>query len=539
MTDQMALFSPQISGSNTPLPLTTWGTEPPYHGASHRREAMRAWNPSRGSADRDVVFSLDTLRNRSRDLVRNVPVAAAAVLTMTTNVVGCGIHPRPRLHAEMLGITPDEAHTWENTVRHLWEMWAGSKNSDAERKNTFYQQQDLALRTKLVAGNCFALTPYRPLAGCPFGLCVKLLDGDRAMNPIGAIETDCIAGGVEVDPLGAPVAYHFSVRPPYGIIGDMGFLETVRVPAFGDLSGRPLVLHLFSPERPDQRLGVPWLSPVIEVIKQQGRYQDAELMAAVVSGMFTVFVKTASGSPDWKGNVPDKEVEHLGISAERGEVALKYGGVVDLAEDESIETANPNRPNPNYDPFVNSIFREITAGLGLPVEQVLKRFDSSYTAARAAMLEGWKTYRRARADLCVDFCQPVYENALVEFIAQGLVEAPGFFDDPMRRALWSSAAWVGEAPGQLNPVVETQAMKMQVDEQFKDRTEATLELTGGDYPKVVEGLSREKALRTAAGLPEPGAVQKTETATTAMPTAVDLDGNPVTPNTSDDPGKGA
>ncbi len=44
-------------------------------------------------------------------------------------------------------------------------------------------------------------------------------------------------------------------------------------------------------ERPGQRRGVPVLAPVIEALKQLGRYTDAELVAAVVSGLFTVFVK--------------------------------------------------------------------------------------------------------------------------------------------------------------------------------------------------------------------------------------------------------
>jgi capsid protein len=49
-------------------------------------------------------------------------------------------------------------------------------------------------------------------------------------------------------------------------------------------SGAPLVLHLFDKVRPGQSRGVPYLAPVIELIKQLGRYTDAEVMAAVVSG---------------------------------------------------------------------------------------------------------------------------------------------------------------------------------------------------------------------------------------------------------------
>ncbi|MCF3774148.1 phage portal protein, partial [Salmonella enterica] len=39
------------------------------------------------------------------------------------------------------------------------------------------------------------------------------------------------------------------------------------------------------------------LAPVIEALKQLGRYTDSELVSAVVSGLFTVFVKTED--PEW------------------------------------------------------------------------------------------------------------------------------------------------------------------------------------------------------------------------------------------------
>jgi capsid protein len=62
------------------------------------------------------------------------------------------------------------------------------------------------------------------------------------------------------------------------------------VPAFGAKTGRRNILHLLYQERIGQRRGLPYLAPVLEALKQLGRYTDAELMAAVVAGMFTVFL---------------------------------------------------------------------------------------------------------------------------------------------------------------------------------------------------------------------------------------------------------
>ena len=64
------------------------------------------------------------------------------------------------------------------------------------------------------------------------------------------------------------------------------------VAAFGPNSGERQVLHLFKRLRIDMTRGVPYLAPVIEPLKMLDRYAEAELMAAVVSSFFTVFVKS-------------------------------------------------------------------------------------------------------------------------------------------------------------------------------------------------------------------------------------------------------
>lgn len=75
-------------------------------------------------------------------------------------------------------------------------------------------------------------------------------------------------------------------------------MKWTRVEAWGEKTGRRNVIHIMNRERIGQRRGVPFLAPVIEALKQLGRYTDAELVAAVVSGMFTVFIEKESASAD-------------------------------------------------------------------------------------------------------------------------------------------------------------------------------------------------------------------------------------------------
>ena len=59
-----------------------------------RRLAHEALNAElvclRGSADADLLPALPELRNRSRDLARNNPLAGGAINTVVTNVIGTG-----------------------------------------------------------------------------------------------------------------------------------------------------------------------------------------------------------------------------------------------------------------------------------------------------------------------------------------------------------------------------------------------------------------------------------------------------------------
>jgi capsid protein len=75
--------------------------------------------------------------------------------------------------------------------------------------------------------------------------------------------------------------------------------------------------------------------------------------------------------------------------------------------------------------------------------------------------------------------------------------------------------WVGDSAFLLDPLKETQAIKMQVDEQLMSRGEAVTSVTGGSYERVVDEQAEEKEMREVRNLPEPGAVSKTESVSVA------------------------
>lgn len=458
---------------------------------------MLSWDVSMGSADADTIPYRDPISWQARDLDRNNPLASGSLDTMVDNIVATGLKPQASIDRKILGLTEDEASEWQSDAERFFHLWANSENSDVTRHSNFWEQQGLVLLNTLLSGDAFTIRRYKEQTGGIFGTCLQLVESDRCMTPPEKEGfPNNVFGGVECDNDGAAVRYHFLKDHPGSIqfyrLGNP--LEFVTVPAFDSL-GRRQCLHHFARRRPDQRRGISVFAPVIEQFKQLGRYTEAELTAAVVSGMFSVFIKTQSptGSGLMPGTIPGQVGGQQVTPKGTGLTRLQSGMIMDLAPGEDVEFANPNRPNVAFDPFTAGVLKHIGVGLGLPYEVLMKHFAASYSASRAAILEAWKMFRRRRSWLVSSYCQPVYGWVIAEAVARGYLDAPGFFDDPLRRAAWLGATWRGAPMGQIDPLKEAKAAKEWLSIPGATTIQqVTAETFGTDYEDNLEQTAKER-----------------------------------------------
>lgn len=463
------------------------------YGASRTKKSLIGWNSRGGSVKEDIEDNLPTLRERSRDMYMGIPLATSALKTIRTNVVGAGLRLNCQIDYEFLGMTQEEADQWETVTEREFSLWADSVHCDAQRMHNFHELQQVAFLSTLMSGEVFGILPIIPRVNMPYDIRVKLIESDRVCSPANKNLLDPkIINGVELGQYGEVVAYHFAQFHPLSTNLNAK-REWIRIEKFGKSTGRQNVIHLFEAERPEQRRGVPVLAPVIEALKQLGRYTEAELMAAVVSGLFTVFIKTENPLEGAKLGESIPEEEQIDSEDELS-YELGNGSIVALGENESIQESNPGRPNTAFDGFVTSICRQIGSAIELPYELLIKHFTSSYSASRGALLEAWKMFKMRRTWLANGFCQPVYEEWLAEAIAKGRIKAPGFFSDPMVRKAYCGAEWNGPSQGQLDPLKEVNAAEKRVLNGFSTRARETVELNGGDYYKNINQLSIEQKL---------------------------------------------
>lgn len=500
--NMLSLAGKQLMASVASMVGTMIHPNGAYHGASSTRKSMQAWNPTNSSADVDTLANTDVIRARARDLVRNHPTAAAAVNKKPNWVVNAGLRFKSRLDHEALGITREEARVIEKQITKLFHRWAKSKNSDATKQNTFYQNQSLVFRSMIEAGDIFVGMPFIDRPTAILDLAIKLIESDLCRNPSTALPTKRLAGGIEQDEWGATVAYWFAKNYYKDIDVDIAD-EPKRVPAYGEETGRPLMLHVFTLDRPGQRRGMSLLAPIIEPLKQDGRYRDSELMAAVIAGMYTVFIRTLTGAGGGPGNVPpEAQVGNHDPSPTKGteDYEMSHGGVVELGPDEDIQIADPNRPNPNFDSFTSAILREIGGALGMGSEMIQGLYRSSYTAARAAFIDAYNGFKVDKANLESDLLEPIKDTLILNAVLRGVLDLPGYLDSPQIKQLWEEGIWVGEAPAMLDPAKETKAVLDAVDGELISRRRGAMEYKGEDYEQVVNELGEEKVWREEAGL---------------------------------------
>lgn len=471
-----------------------------YHGASKTKNSLVGWITGGGSAEEDIDLQGSTLRIRSRDLYAGGGLGRGAPSTMVTNVVGWGIRPKPKIDAELLGMSDEAAAEWQSIALREFKLWADSRMCDAARQNTFWEMQELAFRSMLVSGDVFALFGMKPNVVNPYQIVIRLIEADRVSTPQSSGESEAentdsggrIIDGVEINSDGEVFRYHIATYHP---LADDTPDEITwdAIDAFGTDTGMPNILHLMTVERPEQHRGIPFVSSMIEQIKQLDRYMDSELAASLVSAMLTVFITNDGTEDDSYDSINDSIAKEDKVTDDSMRIELGNGNIYELPPGKKVAQVDSKRPPTAFENFVSGIITMIGSGVEIPYEVLMHRYDSNYTASRSAILDFWKVVRRYRQHFIARFNQPIYEQWLAEAVALGRIDAPGFFDDPAIHKAWCGCQWIGTSQGHVQPVQEANAAKIRMENGITTGEQEAMEFNGSDYMENMKQRSRELA----------------------------------------------
>ena len=489
---RMSKELPEAVPDRSKTPKMSYGS----HGASQILSSLIGWVIDGGDSEDNIDLYSSTLRQRARDLYAGGGLARSGPQTLTTSVVGWGIQPKPKLDGEFLGMSDDAREETERTILREFRLWAENTMCDAERQQNFYGLQSLAFLSMLMSGDVFALFGMKENKRTPYQTTIRLLEADRISTPetsgdSESRETDSggrIIDGVEIDKEGEVIRYYIASRSPLARANNSELIWTP-IDAFGKDTGYPNILHVMTFERPEQRRGIPFVSAEIEGVKQFTRYMNSELAANVVSSMLTAFI--VSDSDDGKFGLEDAVDEEDKVTDDDIHLELAPGAVYNLPKGKKIETVNPLRSNTQFESFVNTSITILASSMGIPKEVLTKKYESNYTAARAALLDFWRTVRVYRTKFNANFNQPIYEQWLSEAVASGRINAPGFFDDPAIRQAWCGCLWMGASMGHVDPLKEANTAERRIANNITTQEQEASEYNGNNWDENIKQRKKE------------------------------------------------
>ena len=442
-----------------------------YEAASATRRTA-GWTPASSDINTLVFRSADTLRARSRDMVRRNPWATNSLDAFVANCIGTGIKPQSQHPDASVG----------DQIQKLWLRW--TDEADATGLTDFYGLQALACRSVMEAGECFIrLRPRLPKDGLSVPLQLQLLESEHLpANLTWRFENgNYVRAGIEFNGIGKRVAYHLYREHPGDALNPMASMEIVRVPAGS-------MLHLFRPLRPGQLRGQPWLTQVLIKLHELDQYDDAELVRKKTAAMFAGFVTKNAPQDSLLG---ESVAEANGVAL----AGLEPGTLQVLLPGEDVKFSSPADVGATYETFMRVQLRSIAAGMGITYEQLTGDLTGvNYSSIRAGLLEFRRRCEQFQHQVIVfQMCRPIWRGFIDAAVLSGaLPQAPDITP-------YYGVKWIPPGFAWVDPLKDIKAQTMAVRAGFKSRAEVVSE-QGYDAEEIDREIAADNARADSLGL---------------------------------------
>jgi lambda family phage portal protein len=429
------------------------------------------WRAPSGSADEISRDHRGRLAMIGRDMIRNSPLAAAAVRVISGEVVGSGIP------MTLGGLSP----ALEDVGRKLIARHMESAAIDADGRLALYGIQRLVVRSVVGDGEVFVRRIRRRVAAgrdLPLPFQVQVIEGDHldTMKSGRADGGAVIRDGIEYGPDADVIAYHLFAEAPSSGWLRLSRAKSERVPARD-------ICHIFRSDRPGQGRGVSWFAPVMLSLQNLDDAVGAQVTRQKIAACFAAFVL----SPEEGDARPMRsDADDLG-----GEVTIEPGTVQDLRPGEKIEFATPPGVD-GFDGFARLVHRLVAAGLGITYEALTGDLgEVNFSSGKMGRMAMWRNVDDWRADMLVP--------SLGDTLARWFLEAWAVTDAANRAAIM--AATVSHtAPARLpiEPLKEANAAVVEVQAGFRSRSDV-IRSQGRDPKRVAEEIDADNAADKLAG----------------------------------------
>lgn len=428
--------------------------KPPIRASSDSRYTGRLasgekWtNGISNNGEATIIDTARTLQN-ARSASHQSPQARVMIERPATLTVDAGLKLEPTPAWSVLGINDDDfKENWTADHELRFDMYMDSKQCHRAMTLTGYQLQQLWAWSDSRDNDQFGRIFYnrdRKLVS-PVQLDFidpTLIQGTSYVDTLGQ---HAFKDGIQRNEKNQEIAYKVMDRV---LKNGQWVQELKEITAKGSRSGRVFMFHGFKPEYAGQGRGFSKLHFALQDFHSIVDYVSSVTQKAINQSGMVGFVEPSENAPasnpmeDQQGGppVPDIEGDELITASdfcfERTEYRTRKPGsdwYGNLMPGEKMKFLQDTAPGPEFDKFITSIFKYVSAARGYPIEVILMAFNSNYSASRAALLEAWRTGRIAQQDIKADLMDIWWEMWLSEEIAAGRSQAPSFSDPRLKQA---------------------------------------------------------------------------------------------------------
>jgi len=439
--------------------------------AAQGNRRLRRFIPSRLHLNTLLMGAGADITARARYLVRNNGYAANAAESWTGNAVGTGFNPSSRITNARVNAR----------MAALWLRWTDV--ADAEGLTDFGGLQRRAAREMFITGETFLVFRPQPAsAGLEVPLQLQLLPTE--MLPMNKNEIlgngNTIRCGIEFNPKGQRVAYHFYRRHPGDLTVPDLTMETVRIPAVD-------VIHLYDAADAGQLRGVSRLAPAIVKLFLLDQYDDAELDRKKVAAMYAMFITSPAPPPESALKKDDDRV-----------LDVQPGQIVELAPGEQMQTSTPADVGQTYEPFEYRTILQISAATGVPYAYVSgDMLKANYSNSRMALLE----FRRRveawqHAVMVWQMCRKVWERWVDMAVLSGALTLRGY---EAKRFEYLACDWRPPKWDWVDPLKDARAEIELINAGLKSRSQSIAE-RGEDSVQVDMQIAADRQREAKLGI---------------------------------------
>jgi len=399
------------------------------------------------------------------------------------------------------GITLNDKESFSKDIEARFRMFARSKKTDHGGRENLSQLAQTAYLNAIVGGDM--LVVLRLIKG---NITVQIIDGSQVQQPLFTSEFvtaankngNTISHGVERDKTGKHVAYY--VRKSFN---DFTVIKA-------ETAGRLTAFLVYGQRyRIDNTRGIPIISAVMESIAKIDRYREAMVDSAEERAKVVYSVEHGSIStgenPHIDGmkaafNADAKEqtgpIDGEAVAAKVATTTKKQ--VVNMPRGATLKALD-SKTELHYEVFYNVNINSIASAVGIPPEVALSKYDSNFSASRAALKDWEHTILIRRGDFAFQFYQNIYNFWFEVQVLQNKISAPGYLEAQARGndlvvQAYHNARFVGANVPHIDPLKEVKAERAKLGQAHLPLTtaEAATESLGeGEYDSNVEQVIKE------------------------------------------------